>query len=73
MYPNGVALRFGLASLVLTGGIGGLLIGGWAIVAVVAIAMFVGGPVDEAAGDDKTLAGDGGAGSTPPISMRPHL
>ena len=62
MYPNGVALRFGLASLVLAGGIGGLLIGGWAIVAVVAIAMFVGGPVDEAAGDDETLAGDVGSG-----------
>lgn len=60
MQSDSVALRFGLANVLLMAGIAGVLVGGWATVVVAAIAMLSGGPVDEAAGDDERNVGDAG-------------
>ncbi|MGH6771557.1 MAG: alkane 1-monooxygenase [Xanthobacteraceae bacterium] len=60
MRSEGIALRFGLANLLLAAGIAAILIGGWAIVVVALIAILAGGPVDEAAGDDEAPVGSAG-------------
>jgi alkane 1-monooxygenase len=60
MQGDGIALRFGLANVLLVAGIASLLVGGWAIVLVAAVAMLSGGPIDEVAGDDESMVGDTG-------------
>jgi len=60
MQGDGVALRFGLANVLLVAGIASVLVGVWATVVVAAVAMLSGGPVDEAAGDDESTVGDAG-------------
>jgi hypothetical protein len=57
---DAVALRFGLADGFLIAAVAGLWIGQWMFIAVAIAAMFMGGPVDEAVGDDRTAAEDFG-------------
>jgi alkane 1-monooxygenase len=60
MQSDGIALRFGLANILLAAGIAGVLVGGWAVALVLAVAMLSGGLIDEASGDDETMIGDAG-------------
>ncbi|MBI3435848.1 MAG: fatty acid desaturase [Proteobacteria bacterium] len=58
--PGAVVWRFGLANLLLVAAIAGVAASGWTLVAVMAIALMLGSPADEAAGDEHALAGGGG-------------